>query len=137
MASRFSKEKKQAIRDAISANLNSGNSTIVSLLASQGIVVANSTIRDYRHRYFPKSLRPEYVASAYINQKIKAGKRVTPAELVEKLGIKMNYAYQLARRCNTKIAEKKAGIVPLPKPQVVKKTGIITRTGNVTVHRMF
>lgn len=133
----FSEKKKQLIKDTIGENLSLGNTAIARILESNGVVVANTTVRDYRHQYFPKSLRPEYVASAYINQKIKAGKRVTPTELVEKLGIKMNYAYQLARRCNTRIAEKKAGIVPLPKPEVKKKTGIITRTGNLTVHRMF
>lgn len=133
----FSEEKKKLIKDTIGANLSLGNTAIAKLLEAKGVVVANTTVRDYRHQYFPKSLRPEYVASAYINQKIKAGKRVTPAELVEKLGVKMNYAYSLARKCNTAIAEKKAGLTPPPKPEVKKKTGIITRTGNVTVHRMY
>lgn len=136
MAKRYTDEEKQVIKDTIGANLSLCNTAIAKLLKSHGLCLANTTVRDYRHRYFPTSVRPEYVASAYINQKIKAGKRVTPAELVEKLGIKMNYAYQLARKCNTAIAEKKAGITP-PQNEVKKKTGIITRTGNVTVHRMY
>jgi len=137
MRSTFSKEKQQAIKDAIGANLNLGNTAISKILAANGYEVPNTTVRDYRHRYFPKSLRPEYVASAYINQKIKAGVRVTPRELVDALGIKMNYAYQLARRCNTAIAEKNAGVVKQVAPVKKHASGIITRTGNVTVHRMF
>ncbi len=137
MPKTYSDQEKQAIKEAIGANLSLGNTAIAKLLESQGLSIANTTVRDYRHRYFPQSLRPEYVASAYINQRIKAGKRVTPAELVEKLGIKMNYAYQLARKCNTAIAEKKAGLNTSPNNEVKKKTGIITRTGNVTVHRLY
>lgn len=137
MAKRYSDEEKQMIKDAIGANLGLGNTAIAKLLESQGLKLGDTTVRDYRHRYFPQSLRPDYVGSAYINQMIKAGMRVKPAELVEKLGINMNYAYQLAHKCNTKIAEKKAGIVQLQKPEVKKKTGIITRIGNVTVHRMY
>lgn len=137
MSQRYTDEEKQVIKDTIGANLSLGNTAIANLLKSHGLCLANTTVRDYRHRYFPTSVRHEYVASAYINQKIKAGKRVTPAELVEKLGIKMNYAYQLARKCNTAIAEKKAGLNTSPNNEVKKKTGIITRTGNVTVHRMY
>ena len=137
MAQRFSEETKALIKETIGENLNLGNTAIAKILRDKGLQIVNTTVRDYRHRYYPKSLRPEYVASAYINQMVKAGKRVTPKELVEKLGIKMNYAYFLARKCNTAIAEKKTELTPSPKPEVKKKTGIITRTGNVTVHRMY
>lgn len=136
MGSTFSKEKQQAIKDAIGENLNLGNTAIAKILADQGFEVANTTVRDYRHRYYPKSLRPEYVASAYINQKIKAKVKVTPVELVEKLGIKMNYAYQLARRCNEEIKELQLGVKKAPPPKKQSRTGIITRVGNVTTHRM-
>ncbi|MFD1121865.1 hypothetical protein ACFQ2T_05070 [Methylophilus flavus] len=133
----FSDEKKKLIIGCIGANINLGNKQITRLLAAQGIEVGYTTVRDYRHRHFPKSARADFVASAFIKMRVKDGKRVTPSELVEKLGINMNYAYQLARKCNTQIAEKKLGLdKPLSAP-VLHKTGIITRTGNLTVHRMF
>lgn len=131
----FTHDQREKIKTFLQSHKAMGHSACAKELKKIGIDVNESTIRDYRRVYAIPFDAKFSVVSKYCMHLIKQGTPTTGRELIERFGITENYACTLAKKVNIKVRENKH-----KQSQAETKNHLrgrsITRTGNVTTHRM-
>lgn len=131
----YTQEKKKIIIDTIGENKNLTNNEIASILNNKGIKISAETVRDYKQAHYPETCNKGYMSTPFVKNAISCKRKVTHLELLGVFDMPINQTYALAKRINAKIDAliiEESGI-----NGVKAKTGIITRKGNLTVHKMF